>query len=108
MELIELGLNEVARECRIIERVAAESRYCIGLMEAKGKPADSVYHNMADEHEGMLRDVHQKVVELLEFVGEYMNGHDMVGAVDIAINKTIYDLVYERTDETSYDCDKEE
>ena len=108
MELIELGLNEVARECRIIERVAAESRFCIELMEAKGKPADSVYHDMANEHEAMLNDVHQKVVELLEFVGEYMNCHDMIGAVDVAINKTIYDLVYERTDETSYECNKED
>ena len=108
MELIELGLNEVARECRIIERVAAESRFCLILDQEKGKEPTPIYKQMAEEHEAMLKDVHKKVVELLEFVGEYMNGHDMVGAVDVAINKTVYDLVYERTDETSYECNKEE
>jgi hypothetical protein len=35
----------------------------------------------------------------MEEIGEYMNAHDIVQGVDVAINKAIYDLVYERKTE---------
>ena len=44
----------------------------------------------------MLRDV-------MEEIGEYMNDHDIVQGVDVAINKTIYELVYERKTEDDYE-----
>ena len=39
----------------------------------------------------------------MEMVGEYMNGCDMVSAVDVAINKPIYDLVYGRKTEDDFE-----
>lgn len=104
IELIELGLNEIARECRIIDDVATEDIHAGLLLDATGNgDRRALFDRMAAQHSEMLREVHEKVRDLLEFVGEYMNGQDMVSAVDLAINKTIYDLVYERTKEEDYE-----
>lgn len=104
IELIELALNEIARECRIIDDVMTEAIHAGLLLEATGN-ADkgAVFDRMETQHAEMLREAHEKVRDLLEFVGEYLNGQDMVSAVDLAINKTIYDLVYERTKEEDYE-----
>ena len=103
IELIELGLNEIARECRIIDDVARDSRWIIAVNQAKGKEADNVLVQMPEAHEEMLAEIHGKVVDLLETVGEYMNMHDMVNGVDVAINQPVYDLVYERKTEKDYE-----
>lgn len=108
IELIELGLNEIARECRIIDDVATEDIHAGQLLEVT-KKADkgAFFDRMATRHADMLKEVHEKVRDLLEFVGEYMNGQDMVSAVDLAINKAVYDLVYERTKEEDYEKKEE-
>ena len=104
IELIELGLNEIARECRIIDDVMTESMHASLLLDATSNNERSEFFDrMATQHADMLKEVHGKVRDLLEFVGEYLNGQDMVSGVDLAINKTVYDLVYERTKEEDYE-----
>ena len=49
------------------------------------------------------RDIHKMLRDVMEEIGEYMNAHDIVQGVDVAINKTIYDLVYERKTEKDYE-----
>jgi len=103
IEKIELGLYEVARECRIIDRVVTSHETLNAIHEAGGHKIDDVLRELPEQHEDFLKDVHGKVVELMEMVGEYMNDCDMVSAVDIAINKPIYDLVYERKTEADFE-----
>ena len=103
IELIELGLNEIARECRIIDGVAMDCKMAIAVNEAKGKTVDDVLRNLPVKHDEMMAEIHGKVVELLEMVGEYMNCNEMVTPVDLALNKPIYDLVYERKTEDDFE-----
>lgn len=105
IEKIELGLYEIARECRTIDRVITHHESLNAIHEAKGYKIDDVLKGLPEQHEAFLKEVHGKVAELLETVGEYMNGCDMVSAVDIAINTPIYDIVYERKDEDDFEED---
>ena len=100
IELIELGLNEIARECRIIDDVMMESIHAASLQKAIEKPEnEAIFNRIAERHQSVLKEVHEKVRDLLEFVGEYMNGQDIVSAVD---------LVYERTSDSDYEEKEEE
>lgn len=103
IEKIELGLYEIARECRTINRVATNQEVLNVIHEAGGEKVDDALKELPEQHDDFLKDVHGKVVELLEMVGEYMNTCDMVSAVDIAINSPIYDLVYERKTEDDFE-----
>jgi signal transduction histidine kinase len=105
VELIELGLNEIARDCRIIDDVAIESKYAASQRASDETNTNTIeiFERIAKRHESVLKEVHEKVRDLMEFVGEYMNGQDMVSGVDVAISKTIYDLVYERTTDEDYE-----
>ena len=103
IELIELGLNEIARECRIIDCVAMDCKASNALRVAKGKGSDETFEHIVKQHDEILEEVHSKVRELMEYVGEVMNAGEMVTAVDAAISKPIYDLVYERKTEKDYD-----
>ena len=103
LELIEMALNEIARDCRIVERVNMESKAVIAVCEAKGKPVDDVLKRITKQHEDMLKVVHKMARDLMEFTGEYMNSCDMVEGVDVALSKVVYDLVYERTTEKDYE-----
>ena len=105
IEKIELGLFEIARECRTIDRVATNCATLNDLLK-NGRHKVEDLLKLPEEHEDFLKDVHGKVAELLEMVGEYMNDHEMIEAVDLAINTPIYDLVYER--KTDDDFEKEE
>ena len=81
-----------------------ESIHAASLQKAIEKTDnEAILNRIAERHQSVLKEVHEKVRDLLEFVGEYMNGQDMVSAVDVAINKTIYDLVYERTTDENYE-----
>lgn len=104
IELIELGLNEIARECHIIDDEMLDDRHAGIYQHAIGNfKNEAFFKRSAEGHQDFLKEVHEKVRDLLEFVGEYMNGQDMVSAVDLAINKTVYDLVYGRTKEEDYE-----
>ena len=105
IEKIELGLFEIARECRTIDRVATSYETLNAIHEAGGCKVDDALKEMPEQHEDFLKEVQRDVVRLLEKVGEYMNGCDMVSAVDVAINKPIYDLVYERKTEDDFEED---
>ena len=102
IEMIELGLYEIARECRTIDRVATSCATLNGLLKNGRHKVDNLL-KLPDEHENFLKDVHGKVVELLEMVEEYMNGCNMFSAADLAINTPIYDLVYERKTEDDFE-----
>ena len=103
IELIELGLNEIARECRIVDGVACDCRQAIAVAQARGKEADKVLFDMQERHDGLLAEIHGKVIDLLETVGEYMNCNEMVTPVDTAINEAVYDLVYGRKTEDDFE-----
>ena len=103
IELIELGLNEIARECRIIDSVAMNCRYSNDMRVAKGKGSDETFEHIIKQHEEILCEVHQKVVDMLDYVGEVMNAGEMVTAVDAAISKPIFDLVYERKTDKDFE-----
>jgi hypothetical protein len=83
--------------------VATSHETLNAIHEAGGHKIDDVLRELPEQHEDFLKEVHGKVVELMEMVGEYMNGCDMVHPVDIAINKPIYDLVYERKTEEDFE-----
>ena len=99
IELIRLALFEIGRECDIIDSVAVECRH----MRTMGKDKDPIFERIEKRHEMLLAGVHEKLRDIMEEVGEYMNNYDIVSGVDVAINKTIYDLVYERTSELDYE-----
>lgn len=106
IELIELGLNEIARECHIIDDVMMEEKHAANFLKLKfalKTDNERCLNHIAERHQSILNEVHEKVRDLLELVGEYMNGQDMVSPVDLAINKAVYDLVYERTTEKDYE-----
>lgn len=104
MELIALGLNEIARECHIIDDVMMEDKHAAAMQKAEGDTdGEAFFIRIAEGHQDLLKEVHEKVRDLLELVGEYMNGQDMVNPVDLAINRAVYDLVYERTTEEDYE-----
>ncbi len=103
IELIELGLNEIARECRIIDGVAMDCKASNALRVAKGKGSDETCEKIIKQHEEILSEVHKKVVDLMDYVGEVMNAGEMVTAVDAAISKPIFDLVYERKKDEDYE-----
>lgn len=105
IELIALGLNEIARECHIIDDVMVECIRAAAMQKTKGNTdGEAFFNRIAEGHQELLKEVYEKVRDLLEFVGEYMNGQDMVSPVDLAINKAVYDLVYERTTEKDYEA----
>lgn len=103
IELIELGLNEIARECRIIDSVAVNCQYSNDMRIAKGKGSDETFEHIIKQHEEILSEVHKKVVDLLDYVGEVMNAGEMVTSVDATISKPIFDLVYERKKDEDYE-----
>lgn len=103
IELIELALAEIGRECHIIDRLSTECRNHIDLIEAKGKEVDGVLRGLQKQHDDTLKEIHEQLRDVLENVGEYMNAHDIVQPVDLAINKAVYDLVYERTTDKDYE-----
>ena len=103
IELIELGLNEIARECSIIDHVAMECVFSNAVRVAKGKGTDETFEKIIKQHEEILSEVHKKVVDLLGYVCEVMNAGEMVTAVDAAISKPIFDLVYERKTEEDFE-----
>ena len=103
IELIEMGLNEVTRQCHVINDVMLECKHGSDCQEVKNGKRDSFLDRLADEHEMLLDEVHGKVVELLDLCGEYMNNSGMTDGVEAAISKPIYDLVYKRKTEDDFD-----
>ena len=83
IEKIELGLYEIARECRTINRVATNQEVLNAIHEAGGEKVDDVLKELPEQHDDFLKDVHGKVVELLEMVGEYMNARKLYQTEDL-------------------------
>ena len=96
IELINMALFEIGRECQIVDALSKEFLRHIEVIEAKGKEVPDTFRKLKEQHDDMLSDIHKMLRDVMEEIGEYMNAHDIVQGVDVAINKTIYDLVYER------------
>ena len=96
IELINMALFEIGRECQIVDALRTESLRHIEVIEARGKEVPDTFRKLKADHEEMLNDIHHMLRDVMEEIGEYMNAHDIVQGVDVAINKAIYDLVYER------------
>ena len=103
IELINMALFEIGRECQIVDALRTESIRYIDVIKAKGEEVPDTLIKLKEGHEDILDDIHRMLRDAMEEIGEYMNGHDIVQGVDVAINKTIYDLVYERTTEKDYE-----
>lgn len=103
IELINMALFEIGRECQIVDALSKESLRHIEVIEAKGEEVPDTFRKLKEQHDEMLGDIHKMLRDVMEEIGEYMNAHDIVQGVDVAINKTIYDLVYERKTEKDYE-----
>ena len=103
IELINMALFEIGRECQIVDALSKESLRHIEVIEAKGEEVPDTFHKLKEQHDEMLSDIHKMLRDVMEEIGEYMNAHDIVQGVDVAINKAIYDLVYERKTEKDYE-----
>ena len=103
IELINMALFEIGRECQIVDALSKESLRHIEVIEAKGKEVPETFRKLKEQHDEMLSDIHKMLRGVMEEIGEYMNDHDIVQGVDVAINKTIYELVYERKTEDDYE-----
>ena len=103
IELINMALFEIGRECQIVDALSKESLRHIEVIEAKGKEVPDTFRKLKEQHDEMLSDIHKMLRDVMEEIGEYMNAHDIVQGVDVAINKTIYELVYERKTEDDYE-----
>jgi hypothetical protein len=103
IELINMALFEIGRECQIVDALSKESLRHIEVIEAKGKEVPDTFRKLKEQHDEMLSDIHKMLRDVMEEIGEYMNAHDIVQGVDVAINKTIYELVYERKTEKDYE-----
>ena len=103
IELIELGLHEVLRQCHVIDGVMTECIHGSNIQEAKGIGRDRFLDKLVYNHQELLDEVHTKVIELLDLCGEYMNNSGMTDGVEAAISKVVYDLVYERKTEKDYE-----
>lgn len=103
IELINMALFEIGRECQIVDALRTESLRHIEVIEARGKEVPDTFRKLKADHEEMLNDIHHMLRDVMEEIGEYMNAHDIVQGVDVAINKAIYDLVYERKTEDDFE-----
>ena len=103
IELINMALFEIGRECQIVDALSKESLRHIEVIEAKGKEVPETFRKLKEQHDEMLSEIHKMLRDVMEEIGEYMNANDIVQGVDVAINKPIYDLVYERKNEKDYE-----
>ena len=103
IELINMALFEISRECQIVDALSKESLRHIEVIEAKGKEVPETFRKLKEQHDEMLSEIHKMLRDVMEEIGEYMNANDIVQGVDVAINKPIYDLVYERKNEKDYE-----
>ena len=103
IELIELGLHEVLRQCHVIDSVMNECTHVNNIRAAKGTGRDKTLDKLVYNHQELLDEVHTKVIELLDLCGEYMNNSGMTDGVEAAISEVVYDLVYERKTEKDYE-----
>ena len=88
IELINMVLFEIGRECQIVDALRTESLRHIEVIEARGKEVPDTFRKLKADHEEMLNDIHHMLRDVMEEIGEYMNAHDIVQGVDVAINKS--------------------
>lgn len=101
-ELINLTLDQIRRIAGIIEQVRVEQWH---LLKAQGGESISgkIMKDCYDKNEAALKKCRLALRNVLEDIAEYQNAGDMVSAVDAALSKVPFDLIYERKSEEDFE-----
>lgn len=101
-ELINLTLDQIRRIAGIIEQVRVEQWH---LLKAQGEESISgkIMKDCYDKNEAALKKCRLALRNVLEDIAEYQNAGDMVSAVDAALSKVPFDLIYERKSEEDFE-----
>lgn len=101
-ELINLTLDQIRRIAGIIEQVRVEQWH---LLKAQGEESISgkIMKDCYDKNEAALKKCRLTLRNVLEDIAEYQNAGDMVSAVDAALSKVPFDLIYERKSEEDFE-----
>lgn len=100
-ELINLTLDQIRRIAGAIEQVRVEQWH---LLKAQGEGSISgkIMKNCYDKNEAALKKCRLALRNVLEDIAEHQNAGDMVSAVDAALSKVPFDLIYERKNEKDF------
>lgn len=101
-ELINLTLDQIRRIAGIIEQVRVEQWH---LLKAQGEESISgkIIKDCYDKNEAALKKCRLALRNVLKDIAEYQNAGDMVSAVDAALSKVPFDLIYERKSEEDFE-----
>lgn len=101
-ELINLTLDQIRRIAGIIEQVRVEQWH---LLKAQGEESISgkIMKDCYDKNEAALKKCRLALRNVLEDIAEYQNAGDMVSAVDAALSKVPFDLIYKRKSEEDFE-----
>ena len=101
-ELINLTLDQIRRIAGVIEQVRVEQWH---LLKAQGKESISgnIMKDCYDKNGAALRKCRFALRDILDDIAEHQNAGDMVSAVDAALSKVSFDLIYERKSEEDFE-----
>lgn len=101
-ELINLTLDQIRRIAGVIEQARVEQWH---LLKAQGKESISgnIMKDCYDKNEAALRKCRFALRDILDDIAEHQNAEDMVSAVDAALSKVSFDLIYERKSEEDFE-----
>lgn len=108
IELIEIGLHEIERQCHVISRLQEETEKAIAIHKAKGVEPDEVFITLEERYASVLSMLHDKVKDLLNLTGNVLNFNGAITEEDVYISNSVYDLVFERNTEESLVVEKED
>lgn len=100
-ELINLTLDQIRRIAGAIELVRIEQWHLtkINGNGISGKFMKECY----EKNDKALKKCRLALRNVLEDIAEHQNAGDMVSAVDAALSKVPFDLIYERKDEKDFE-----
>ena len=101
-ELINLTLDQIRRIAGAIELVRIEQWH---LLKAQGEESISgkIMKDCYDKNEAALKKCRLALRNVLKDIAEHQNAGDMVSAVDAALSKVPFDLIYERKNEKDFE-----
>ena len=101
-ELINLTLDQIRRIAGAIELVRIEQWH---LLKAQGEESISgkIMKDCYDKNEAALKKCRLALRNVLKDIAEHQNAGDMVLAVDAALSKVPFDLIYERKNEKDFE-----
>ena len=101
-ELINLTLDQIRRIAGVIELVRIEQWH---LLKANGERniSGKIIKDCHEKNKAALKKCRLSLRNILEDIAEYQNAGDMVSAVDAALSKVPFDLIYERKSEEDFE-----